>query len=78
MSPVYSIVERERAELLALRTLLLKVVSTLDQLSPGTVASVREQIAKGLVKSIDESALTAKDALVRDRMTAFLDDLKTP
>lgn len=77
MSHAYTTQERERGELLALRAILLEVVSTIEELRPRIIGRLQQQVAKGLVKSTDETALPARDELVRDRMRSFLADTKT-
>ncbi len=74
-SPTYTTLDRERAELCALRAAVIEVLTSPSDLKPDILDNLRRKAVKEYVKPSSDF-LPVKDQLLRERIMVLLQEVK--
>ncbi len=71
--PTYSVADRERAELYALRVAVIELLASINELKFGIIDALKQKTIGGNVKP-QPDFLPVKDKLLRERLLALLQE----
>jgi hypothetical protein len=72
MPTIYSKVDRERAEIFAMREILLTILAAFENNRPGVLEAIKNRTGYSLDHPFDQDYLNAKPELVRERVQALV------